>query len=75
VFATCIDVGGLHVGTVAGTMNMAGQLGGALSAVTFGYMVKLTNSYDVPVFVMAAVITAGTASWLWIDASRPIDTL
>jgi len=73
VFATCIDIGGLHVGTVAGTMNMAGQLGGAVSALSFGYIVKLTGSYEVPVFVMAAVITVGTASWLWIDASKPID--
>ena len=30
---------------------------------------------DVPVFVMAAVITVGTASWLWIDASRPNDMI
>lgn len=73
VFATCIDVGGLHVGTVTGTMNMAAQLGGALSALSFGYMVKLTGSYDVPVLVMAVVITVGAASWLWIDASKPID--
>ncbi|MEP6859207.1 MAG: MFS transporter [Deltaproteobacteria bacterium] len=73
VFATCIDVGGLHVGTVSGTMNMAGQLGGAISALSFGYLVKLTGSYDVPVVVMAVVITVGAASWWWIDASTPID--
>lgn len=72
VFATCIDVGGLHVGTVAGTMNTAGQLGGALSAVSFGYLVKLAGNYDLPVLVMAAVISVGAMSWMWIDASKPL---
>lgn len=71
-FATCIDIGGLHVGTVAGVMNTAGQLGGALSALAFGYLVSLTGSYDIPVLVMAAASTLGAAGWIWIDAGKPL---
>jgi hypothetical protein len=71
-FATCIDIGGLHVGTVAGVMNTAGQLGGALSAVAFGYLVCLTGNYDVPVLVMATASALGAAGWIWIDAGRPL---
>ncbi len=70
-FAACIDVGGSHVGTVAGIMNTAAQLGGGLSAVAFGYIVKATD-YDVPLLVMAGVSAAGALAWRWIDASRPI---
>lgn len=71
-FATCIDIGGRHVGTVAGVMNTAGRLGGAVSALAFGYLVKLTDSYDAPVLVMAAITFAGTFGWWWIDASKPL---
>lgn len=71
-FATCIDVGGRRVGTVAGCMNTGAQIGGALSAVLFGYLVKTSGSYDVPVVVMAAVSAVGAAAWGWIDAGRPI---
>lgn len=71
-FATCIDIGGRHVGSVAGAMNTAGQLGGALSAIAFGYLVKLSGNYEVPVLVMAAVALLGAASWWAIDASKPV---
>ncbi|MEO8549285.1 MAG: MFS transporter [Kofleriaceae bacterium] len=71
-FATCIDVGGAHVGTIAGAMNTGGQLGGALSAIGFGYLVKASGSYDVPVLVMAAGSMLGALAWRWIDASAPI---
>lgn len=71
-FATCIDVGGRHVGTVAGAMNTAGQLGGALSALAFGYLVKLGGSYEVPLFVMGGTTLLGTLSWWAIDASKLI---
>lgn len=71
-FATCIDIGRSHAGTVSGVMNTAGQIGGALSGIAFGYIVKATGSYDVPLFVMAAVAMLGAAAWSAIDASRPI---
>jgi MFS family permease len=69
LFAACIDVGGGHPGTVSGAMNTAGQLGGALSAVTFGYLVTLSGGYDVPVQAMAAVAAVGTLAWAMVDCS------
>ena len=71
-FATCIDIGRSHAGTVAGVMNTAGQIGGALSAVAFGYIMKATGSYDVPMIVMAVVAAMGAAAWGLIDASKPL---
>jgi len=70
--AVCIDVGRAHSGTVAGVMNTAGQLGGAISAVAFGYLVKATGSYDIPLFVMAGFAALGAACWLAVDAAKPI---
>jgi ACS family glucarate transporter-like MFS transporter len=72
-FAVCIDIGRSHAGTVSAAMNTAGQLGGALSAVAFGYLVKSTGSYDAPLFVMAGVALLGILPWFAIDASRAID--
>ena len=74
-FAACIDIGGDHVGTVAGTMNTFGQLGGGVSVIVFGYLVKATGGYDVSMFAMAAMSTLGATTWLWIDASRPLVAL
>ncbi len=70
--AVCIDVGRAHSGTVAGVMNTAGQIGGAISAVVFGYLVKATGSYDIPLCVMAGVAALGAACWAFVDASTPI---
>jgi len=70
--AVCIDIGRSHSGTVTGAVNTAGQLGGAASAVVFGYLVKLSGGYDVPVLVMAVVAFIGTLPWWFIDASRGV---
>jgi len=71
-FAVCVEIGRRQSGTVAGIMNTAGQLGGSLSAVVFGYLVKATGSYDTPLVVMAAVAACGALCWLGVDASKPI---
>ena len=34
----CIDIGGRHAGAVSGTMNMAGNLGSAITALAFAYL-------------------------------------
>jgi len=69
-FATCIDVGRSHAGTVSAAMNTAGQLGGALSAAAFGYIAKATGSWDAPIIVMAVVAAFAAFPWAIIDASR-----
>ncbi len=71
-FATCIDIGGRHVGTVAGAMNTIAQLGGAASALAFGYLVKLSGGYDVPMYVMVGVTFVCAFGWYWIDAGKPL---
>ncbi len=70
--AVTIDVGRAHAGTVAGVLNTAGQIGGAISAVAFGYLVKATGSYELPVMVMAGVALLAAACWAGIDAGKPI---
>lgn len=72
-FAVCIDVGGRAAGTVSGLMNTAGQVGGSASGLVFGYLVKFTGSYDVPVVVMAIVTATSAAAWWFIDAGTQLE--
>lgn len=69
-WAVCLDVGREHAGIVSSIMNTAGQLGGVLCSVVFGYAVAMTGSYRQPVWIVAA--TAMTAALLFarIDSSR-----
>jgi predicted MFS family arabinose efflux permease len=71
-WAVCLDVGGKHAGAVSGTMNMAGQVGSFASSVAFGYMVAHFNSYNAPLFPMAALLFISALFFLRIDPTRPI---
>ena len=46
---------------------MAAQGGGFLSGVVFGYVAKISGSYDWPLILMAAVLGLGSLTWLKID--------
>jgi hypothetical protein len=48
-------------------MNMAAQMGGFLSGVAFGYIARISGSYDRPLILMAAVLGFGTVTWLMIN--------
>ncbi len=71
-WALCIDIGRAHSGTVAGTMNMAGNLGSFVTSLAFPYLLILTGSTH-PFFVVGAVLN-GVAVWLWlrVDVTRPV---
>lgn len=63
VFAACLDMGAGRGGAITGFMNTAGQIGGALSSVVFGYIVKIGGNYDAPLTPMAVLLCAGGVLW------------
>jgi sugar phosphate permease len=66
-WAVPMDVGGEHSGTISGMMNMAGNLGGALSPIVFGVLVQF-GSWQAPFIVAAGLLIAGAAVWaFWLD--------
>jgi len=69
VFASCIDIGGTRGGAVTGMMNTTSQLGGALSSVAFGYIVKASGSYDAPLIPMAALLVIAAILWRKVEFS------
>jgi ACS family glucarate transporter-like MFS transporter len=55
-WAMCTSIGGRWGGVATGVMNTAGQAGGLLCTVLFGYVVGATNNYDLPVRVVALMV-------------------
>jgi MFS family permease len=73
-WGTVMDVAGPYSGTLAGTMNMMGNLGGALYGPAAGFVLARTNHDWGSVLLMgAAVYVAGFLMWLVIDPVTPID--
>jgi MFS family permease len=67
-WAACMDVGGKYAGTLSGTMNMAGNLGGVLSPIVIAYILgQSNNNWALTFYVSAAVYFAGIFFWLALD--------
>lgn len=71
-FAVCIDIARKYAGAVAGAMNTAAQTGAFLSSIVFGYLVKLSGSYDVPLIPMALMLSLSAVLWLKIDPTEQL---
>jgi ACS family glucarate transporter-like MFS transporter len=68
----CIDIGGRHAGKVSGTMNMAGNLGSAVVALAFPYLLEWTGSVETFFYVGAGLNAFGIVCWLAVKPDRPI---
>jgi ACS family glucarate transporter-like MFS transporter len=62
-WAFCIDIGRAHAGAVAGTMNMAGNLGSFVTSLAFPYLLAITGS-TTPFFLSGIALNL-LAAWLW----------
>jgi sugar phosphate permease len=67
-----MDVGGKYSGTVSGMMNMAGNIGGALSPLVFGVLVQYGN-WQAPFIVAAVLMVIGAGIWaFWLDPEKSV---
>jgi len=71
-WAVCLDVGHRYAGVVTGTMNTAGQLGGFVCSVMFGYMVQARGNYQEPLWLIAAMVLVAAVLFTRIDPTRPL---
>jgi MFS transporter, ACS family, glucarate transporter len=72
-FATCVDIGKHKAGTVAGSMNFAGQMGGLFITLLFGYIVHQTNNYNYPLFLISACLLISAGLWFIIDPTKEVE--
>ncbi len=73
-WASCMDIGGKYAGTVAGSMNMMGNLAGFAAPLSGGYILRWTDgNWNAFLYVMATMYLLGTFCWPFIDPVTPID--
>ncbi|HMG81100.1 MAG TPA: MFS transporter [Xanthobacteraceae bacterium] len=71
-WAVPMDTGGKYSGTVSGMMNMAGNFGGFISPIVFGYL-AYGDKWQAPFIVAAGLLVVGAAIWaFWIDPTKAI---
>ena len=68
----CIDIAGRHAGRVSGTMNMAGNLGSALVALAFPYLLRWTGGPRAFFHIGAVLSASGALAWLFADSAHKI---
>lgn len=80
-WGACMDKGGKYAGTLSGTMNMIGNLGGAFGPMITGLILKYSTAGMAPgeknwvlaITVGAVVYVVGAVCWLFIDTLKPLD--
>lgn len=73
-WGACMDVGGRYAGTLSGTMNMMGNLGGVVSPIAIAYILNHSSSnWTLTFYVSAAVYFAGIFFWMALDPVTPLE--
>jgi len=73
-WGACMDVGGKNAGTLSGTMNMMGNLGGAVATFVAPYILKFTGeNWNTVLYTAAGVYFLGIFFWITMDPVTPID--
>ena len=74
-WGACMDIGGPLAGSVSGSMNMVGNLGGAVVGVTIPWLMKVTHNNWPEVLILAgAVYLIAATCWLFIDSDDRLTT-
>jgi MFS family permease len=72
-WAGCMDMGGRFSGTLSGTMNMWGCIGGLLAPWTIPYILRAAGGqWHVVILVIAGWYAVGALCWLGIDPVTPV---
>jgi ACS family glucarate transporter-like MFS transporter len=73
-WSATMDLGGKYSGTLSGAMNTWGNIGGAMSPMVIGYVLKWTNNnWNLTFYIAAAVYAAGILCWYFLDSVTPLE--
>lgn len=73
-WSATMDMGGRFAGTLSGAMNTWGNVGGAMSPMVIGYVLKWThNNWNLTFYIAAAVYAAGILCWYFLDSVTPLE--
>jgi MFS family permease len=68
-WAMCMSIGGPHGGLATGVMNTAGQAGGVLCTLVFGYVVGASGNYELPLQIIALMVLVAAAVFSRVDCT------
>lgn len=73
-WASCMDIGGKRAASsVAGTMNLMGNLAGTASSMLGGYLLQRSgNDWNLFISILAGVYFLGILCWPFIDPETPL---
>ena len=73
-WSACMDVGGRFAGTLSGSMNMMGNLGGMAGPLVVGYILQFTDrNWEITFWISSAIYFLGGICWLFIDPVTPLE--
>ena len=73
-WSACMDVGGRFAGTLSGSMNMMGNLGGMAGPLVVGYILQFTDrNWEITFWISSAIYFLGALCWLFIDPVTPLE--
>jgi ACS family glucarate transporter-like MFS transporter len=72
-WASAMDVGGTHAGTLSGAMNMLGNVGGAICPMVIGFILKWSdNNWNLTFYLSAVIYALGILCWIFLDPVTPL---
>ena len=69
-WAMCMSIGGRFGGVATGVMNTSGQVGGLFCTLAFGYIVKATGNYNIPVRAVALMVLVAAVIFSLINCEK-----
>jgi MFS family permease len=73
-WAACMDVGAKHAGSLSGTMNMTGNIAGAIAPQMIGFILFWThNNWNLTFYLSAAIYLLGIVCWMFLDPITPLE--
>ncbi len=73
-WGACMEVGGKHAGSLSGSMNMMGNLGGAVApAIVPMVLAAAGGDWNVNFYTFAGVYLVGAIAWFFIDPVTPLE--
>ncbi len=73
-WGACMDIGGRFAGTLSGSMNMMGNLAGAVAPVIIGRLIDVTGSnWDLTFYISAVIYLGAAICWMFLDPVTPLD--
>lgn len=74
-WASCMDVGGKYAASVAGTMNLMGNVAGASSTMVGGYLLTQTGGdWNQFIMILGSVYFLGIPCWALLDPTTPVES-